>query len=66
MNLNRIICLVKGHHFEFGIYVMGYTVTAECLRCGHRLTQKEAIEILMNSSLSFDDALDTDAWEKEQ
>ena len=52
MNIKkRIICLFKGHEHTITLYMDSQRVNAECTRCGHRLTEQEALWILKTSTI---------------
>ena len=52
MNIKqRLICLFKGHDHVFHIYLDSIEVNAECSRCGHRLSPREASWILRTSTI---------------
>lgn len=54
--IQRLTCRVKGHKVEvLQFYLHSVTVNAECVRCGHRLTQEEAYVLVNSSSVLYDE-----------
>lgn len=47
---NRILCFLKGHQHTLYVQLHTLEVNAECTRCGHRLSNADAIRILMRGS----------------